>query len=851
MNVKFDIKGMSCSACAANIEKAVRKRQGVQKADVNLVMNSMNVDFDESLISAKEIISAVEGAGYSAFIKGGKKDTSQPKIDNSDELHEMKKRSIVSIILMVPLMYLSMGHMMGFPLPAIFHGVKNALTLALTQFLLTLIVVYVNRHYYLAGFKALWRRMPNMDSLIATGSGAAVVYGIFALYAIGYGLGHGNMTLVERYSMDLYFESAVMILALVTLGKYLETRAKARTSDAISKLVNLAPKTATVIRNGEEATIPVEEVSVGDMLVIKPGQAIPVDGEVTLGFSSVDESALSGESIPTEKEIGSRLSAGTVNKNGYMQMKATKIGSDTTLAQIIRLVEEANSSKAPISKLADKISSVFVPIVIAIAIVSCAVWLIAGKSFEFALSIGISVLVISCPCALGLATPFAIMIGTGKGAENGILIRSAEALETAHLIDTVVLDKTGTITEGSPSVTDIIVLSQIDQTELVKLAASLENSSEHPLAEAIVREAEEKNIGLYEISDFHNIPGKGISAQINDELYSAGNISLMKQIASEAQDVEPAAQKLATEGKTPIYIAKGSEIIGIIACADKIKPTSAEAVSLLKELNIDVIMLTGDNKRTADAIKSQVGIEHAIAEVLPQDKDSVIQKLQSEGKKVAMVGDGINDAPALARADLGIAVGAGTDIAIMSADFVLMKSDLRDVPTALSLSKKTISNIKRSLFWAFFYNTVGIPVAAGVFYASLGLKLSPMFGAAAMSLSSLCVVANALTLKLFKPKFAKAQEYKQEPQNESCAQEKCEIKGEPEMKKKMFIEGMSCNHCKASVEKALNAIDGVTGAEVSLEEKSALITLSKKVEDDVLMKAVSDIDFNPLSIEEA
>lgn len=750
---KFNVTGMTCSACSASVEKAVGKMEGVSAVNVNLLANSMVVEYDESLLEAGSIVSAVKDAGYSAAIDSGTKSQVQESATNQvqDEIDEMKHRTIVSMAFMVVLFYVAMGPMIGIPIPSFLVGLENAATMALTQFLLTLPVLYVNRQYFQTGFKTLWRRNPNMDSLIAIGSGAAVAYGVFALFRIVYGLGHGDLELVSHYSSDLYFESAAMILALITLGKYLEARSKGRTSDAIGKLIDLAPKVATVVRAGQEVEVPVAELVEGDIIVIKPGQSIPVDGVIVEGNSAVDESALTGESIPVAKAVGDKVISATINKAGSFKFEATRIGDDTTLAQIIRLVEEASSSKAPIAKLADKISGIFVPVVIVIAIAAFIVWLLLGYPFEFALTIAVAVLVISCPCALGLATPVAIMVGTGQGALHGILIKSAESLETAHSVDTVVLDKTGTITEGKPQVTDIIPGPSLTELELLTIGASLEKPSEHPLAEAIVTRAQDDNIQLENVSDFLAVPGKGIQANLKEQGYLAGNLAFMHENNIELGEFEDSADKLAEQGKTPMYFADRKEVLGIIAVADVVKPSSKKAIQELSNLGIDVVMLTGDNKRTAEAIRRELGIGTAIAEVLPEDKEREIRNLQEEGKTVAMVGDGINDAPALARANVGIAIGAGTDVAIESADIVLMKNDLLDVPTAIKLSKATLRNIKQNLFWAFFYNSLGIPLAAGLLYPFFGWRLSPMYAAAAMSLSSIFVVSNALRLRRFKP----------------------------------------------------------------------------------------------------
>jgi len=756
MNQKFNVMGMTCSSCTANVERSIKKLEGVQSVNVNLLSNSMVVEYDVEVTNNNSIIKSVVEAGYNAtvFTRGGKDSAKSEKAINivENELKEMKTRIVISFIFLIPLLYIAMGHMFKFPLPSWLHGTENAVTFAFIQFLLTLPIVYVNRKYFQVGFKTLRHGSPNMDSLIAIGSSAAIFYGVYAIFRIGYGLGHEDMESVMHYTMDLYFESAGTILTLITLGKFLETRSKGKTSEAITKLMDLAPKTAMVFRGGQELEIPVEEVVIDDIILIRPGQSIPVDGIIVEGSSSVDQAALTGESIPVEKQVGDKVIAATINKTGFFKFKAQKVGDDTTLAKIIQLVEDASSSKAPIAKLADKISGIFVPIVITIAVLATIVWLILGASFEFALSIGIAILVISCPCALGLATPVAIMVGTGIGATNGILIKSAEALEIAHTINTVILDKTGTITEGKPKVTDIVTASGITEKQLLEIAASIEKQSEHPLADAIVEKANEIGVEIKEVHDFNAISGRGIIAVIDGIEYFAGNLALMQDKQIAVEKLKDISDAFAEAGKTPLYFADSKKPLGIIAVADVVKPTSREAIEQFKAMGIDVVMLTGDNKKTAEAIRKQLGIDRVVAEVLPQDKESEVRRIQESGKKVAMIGDGINDAPALARADVGIAIGAGTDIAIESADIVLMKSDLLDAVTAIQLSKATIRNIKQNLFWAFFYNSIGIPIAAGVFYSLLGWKLNPIFAAAAMSLSSVCVVSNALRLKLFKPK---------------------------------------------------------------------------------------------------
>ena len=854
----YVVTGMTCSSCQAHVEKAVRKLEGVWQVTVNLLSNKMTVEYNQQILSDEAIIKAVADAGYGAALQkpggsGNHKDEKKQGNLLAEELAQMKKRVIISFIFLIPLMYIAMGSMAGLPLPGFLKGHENSISFAMTQFLLTLPVMYVNRKYYQVGFKTLFKGSPNMDSLIALGSLAAVVYGVFAIYRIGYGLGVQDFELVSRYHMDLYFESAVTILTLITLGKYLEAKSKGKTSEAITKLLDLAPKTAFVIRNAEEREIPVEEVEIGDILVVRPGQSIPVDGVIVEGSTAVDQSALTGESIPVDKKAGDKVIAATINKSGYFKCKAQKVGDDTTLSQIIQLVEEAGNSKAPIAKLADKISGIFVPVVIIIAIISTAAWLLSGQSFEFALSIGISVLVISCPCALGLATPVAIMVGTGKGAEYGILIKSAESLEMAHTIQTVVLDKTGTVTEGKPKVTDIVLNDGsegfLSRPEFLKIAAALEKPSEHPLAQAVVEAANIENLEIAEITAFEAVSGRGILAHWQGISYAAGNLALMQEQDVDVSYLQTESEELAEEGKTPLYFAGDGKLLGLIAVADVVKATSRQAVREFKEMGIDVVMLTGDNERTARAIMRQVGIDQVVAEVLPQDKEAKIKELQENGRKVAMIGDGINDAPALVRADVGMAIGAGTDIAIESADIVLMKNDLLDAVTAIQLSKDVIKNIKMNLFWAFFYNAIGIPLAAGVFYPVFGWKLSPMFGAAAMSLSSVCVVSNALRLKLFKPHRKVIEGYLDKNSNPETHSLEIKRKGENDtMKKIVTVEGMSCGHCKASVEKALMAVDGVKEAVVDLEKKTATVLLSADVNDGTLKAAVEAAGFEVVSV---
>ena len=833
MNKKYKVTGMTCSACSSRVEKCVEKLDGVNTVSVNLLTNSMQVDFDENKLTEEKIADSVIQAGYGMEISTGKSEKKEEKEDIVEKnIESMKKRTIWSFIFLIPLMYVAMGHMAGLPPPSLLSGDVNAVSFALTQLLLCVPVLYINRAYFERGFRSLIHGAPNMDTLISVGSGASLIYGIFAIYRMGYGLGTQNMELVHRYLHDLYFESAVMILALINIGKYLEARSKGKTSEAIQKLIDLAPKTALVERNGQVLEIAAEDVLQGDILQVKPGSSIPADGVVVEGMTSVDEAAITGESMPVEKKAGDTVTAATLNKTGFIRMRAARVGKDTTFSQIIRLVEEASSSKAPIARMADKIAGIFVPTVMGIALLTGIVWLVMGAEFEFALSCAIAVLVISCPCALGLATPVAIMVGTGKGAENGILIKSGEALEITHNVQSVVLDKTGTITEGKPVVTDIISFG-MSENEILKIGAALEKKSEHPLAEAVLLKA--KGMELPNAENFAAIPGKGITAEIQGSVYYAGNQKLIKEQGISCEKALSSIEKLSEEGKTPLILADEKQILGVIGVADVVKPTSAKAIQELKKLGIQVIMLTGDNARTAKAIQKQLDIDTVIAEVLPQDKEREISRLQEEGRTVAMVGDGLNDAPALARADVGIAIGAGTDVAIESADIVLMKNDLQDVATAIELSKAVIRNIKENLFWAFFYNVCGIPLAAGALYPVFGLKLSPMFGAAAMSLSSLFVVSNALRLRFFHS----LKKGKVQPEN---IQEKKEEKNMYTMK----IEGMMCPHCQAAVTKALEALEG-TKAEVNLEKKEAYVETG--LEKEILKKAVEDAGYQVISVE--
>lgn len=876
---KYNVTGMTCAACQANVTRCVSKLEGVEEVNVSLLANQMTVSYDESKVGEEDIIQAVEKIGYGASSLEQQQATAQSKAGFRSEWQarqdqamnsqkQMKRRLISSIVLLVPLMYIAMGSMMGLPVPWFFVGMENSLVNALAQLLLTIPVLFINRHFFQTGFKALWHRAPNMDSLVAIGSGASLVYGLFAMFRLAYGFGHGDMELVHEYAHALYFESAAMILTLVTVGKYLEARSKSKTGDALGKLVDLAPKTAVVLRGGVEQTIPAEQVVAGDIVVIRPGEGIPVDGVVTEGHGYVDQAAITGESIPVEKNPGDQVISATINKNGTFQFQASKVGEDTTLSQIIRLVDEASNSKAPIARLADKVSGVFVPVVIAIAIVTAIVWLIAGMGFEFALSNAISVLVISCPCALGLATPVAIMVGTGKAAEMGILIKSAESLENLHNVDTIVLDKTGTITSGHPAVTDVLPLDRsLTEEQFLAEAAAAEFGSEHPLAQAVVERAQQLGLSLPKAEAFEAVAGRGIRAKVNGREYLAGNLAFLEEnhqpaTLEERSAAKSVVNKLAQEGKTPLLFLRNGKLLGVIAVADTIRETSRAAIQRFNEMGLHVVMLTGDNKVTAEAIRKELGIEQAISDVLPTQKEAHIRSLQEEGHKVAMVGDGINDAPALTRADIGIAIGAGTDIAIESADVVLMKDSLDDVAAAIDLSRAVVRNIHMNLFWAFFYNVLGIPLAAGVLYPAFQLRLSPMIGSAAMSLSSVCVVTNALRLRFFKRKgaplseksapaleashtdtdnqTAPVEEIPQEPENE---------KGSSEMKKVLTVEGMMCAHCQAHVQKALAGVEGVTEAVVDLESKKATVTLAQDVADQVLLDAVIEAGYTPVSCE--
>lgn len=848
MKQRFRVGGMSCAACSAHVEKSVGAVPGVTTVQVNLLAGSMAVEYDETACDSAKIIAAVESGGYTAEVDDGKQQAAPAQGEQVDEaLHEMKKRIIVSAVFMVVLMYFSMGAMVGLPLPSYAVGMDGMFALALTELVLTLPIVIINRKYYINGFKTLLHRAPTMDALIAVGSGAALVYGIYALVRIGTA---PTPEAAHSFMHDLYFESAGMILTLVTLGKFFEARAKRKTGEAIAALMDLRPKMATVVRGGQTIEVPIELVKVGDLVVVRGGQSVPVDGVITEGSAFLDESAITGESMPVERHAGGTVIGATVSKSGYFVMRASRVGDDTTLSQIIRLVEEAGASKAPIAKLADKVAGVFVPVVMAIALVTAVIWLIAGETPSFALTRAISVLVISCPCALGLATPVAIMVGTGVGAKNGVLFQSAEALENLHNVTSVIMDKTGTVTEGRPVVTDVQT-NGIERDELLSLALSLEKRSDHPLADAIVRYAHEQNAVERNVSDFEMVEGQGIRASVEGVPCMAGNerMLLASGLAVPGSMKELSA-KFAAAGKTPLFFAANRKVAGVFAVADILKPTSRAAVQTLEKMNIEVTLLTGDNKKTAAAIASELGVREVIAEVLPQDKERIVREKQAAGRKVAMVGDGINDAPALARADVGIAIGAGTDVAISSADVVLMKSDLMDAVDAIRLSRQTIRNIRQNLFWAFFYNCIGIPIAAGALWVPFGIKLSPMIGAAAMSLSSVCVVSNALRLRFFK---ASEREKTQKdpvvlPQSEVKTPEAAQHKEENVMEKTIKVEGMMCMHCVAHVQKALEELPGVT-AEVDLDGGKAVVRAEKLPEDAVLTGAVTEAGYKVVGIE--
>ena len=867
MQEKYNVTGMTCAACQARVQKSVSHLAGVQDCNVNLLKNSMVVTYDDQTVNSGQIIAAVEKAGYGASLQQAKGSKAAAQavspVDTAKKEYEtMRRRVIWSFVFTIPLFYISMGHMMGWPLPSFFLGTQNSMIYALTLFLLVLPVAIINSKYYRMGFKTLFHGSPNMDSLIALGSGASLAYGVYALYKIAWGFGHGDLAMVDQFTHDLYFEGAGTILILITLGKFFEARAKGRTSDAINKLMNLAPKKATVVRDGVETVIPAEEVEKGDILIVKTGESVPVDGVLLEGSGSVDESAITGESIPVDKQVGDKVIGATINQSGYFKMRADKVGDETALSQIIKLVDEATSSKAPIAKLADRVAGIFVPVVIGIALLAMVVWLICGATFEFAMTIAVSVLVVSCPCALGLATPTAIMVGTGRGASNGILIKSAEALETAHSVNVVVMDKTGTITQGKPVVTDLVCRSGVTEDQLLQIAASLEKLSEHPLARAIVAKAEKKNTQFLPVEQFEQIPGQGIKGSIKGLSCLAGNQKLLNAQGVHDEALERLQDQMADQGKTPLFFASAGKLIGMVAVADVVKPSSKQAIADLQSMGIEVVMLTGDHKKTAEAIRKQVGVDRVVAEVLPQDKEQEVRKLQESGKKVAMVGDGINDAPALARADVGIAIGAGTDVAMESADIVLMRSDLLDVAGAIELSKATIRNIKENLFWAFFYNVIGIPIAAGCWYTAFNLKMNPMVAALAMSFSSVFVVSNALRLRFFKPKHGSAASASvAEPATsatvpaEVFSQEVSAVQttinqpnGGITMKKELSIEGMMCQNCVKHVTHALEGIPGAADVQVSLEDKKATVYVPASVSDETLKAAVAEAGYEATEI---
>ena len=849
---QYTVTGMSCAACSSRVEKAVSGVPGVTACSVSLLTNSMGV---EGTASSADIIKAVQDAGYGASVKGaGKEGSVQAQSLDAEEAlkdHEtpvLKRRLWYSVGFLIVLMYFSMGHMMwGWPLPAFFDG--NHVAMGLIQLILTAIVMVINQKFFISGFKSLWHKAPNMDTLVALGSMAAFVYSTYALFAMTDAQVKGNADAVMSYMHEFYFESAAMILTLITVGKMLEARSKGKTTDALKSLMKLAPKTAVVVRDGEEVTVGIEQVQKGDVFVVRPGENIPVDGIVLEGNSAVNEAALTGESIPVDKTVGDSVSAATVNQSGFIRCEAVRVGEDTTLSQIIQMVSDAAATKAPIAKVADRVSGVFVPTVITIAVITTIVWLLAGQSVGFALARGISVLVISCPCALGLATPVAIMVGNGMGAKHGIMFKTAVSLEEAGKMDIVALDKTGTITSGEPKVTDIILAEAKSEQELLALACSLEKKSEHPLARAINERALADGITAGEVDDFVALPGNGLSGIYEGSELCGGNANFIGSVAAISDEIRAKAEKLAEQGKTPLYFSRDGKLLGIVAVADVIKEDSPRAVKELQNMGIRVVMLTGDNERTAKAIGAQAGVDEVIAGVLPEGKESVIRSLKEQGK-VAMVGDGINDAPALTRADIGIAIGAGTDIAIDAADVVLMKSRLSDVPAAIRLSRATLRNIHENLFWAFFYNVIGIPLAAGIWYPLFGLKLNPMFGAAAMSLSSFCVVTNARRLNLFQMYDASKDKKKKQsrPHDESHADHK-EKKEKSAMTKTMKIEGMMCGHCEARVKKTLEGIEGVTEAVVSHEKGTAVVTLEKDVADSVLKEAVEAQDYKVVSVQ--
>ena len=857
---KFTITGMTCSACSARVEKAVSKVDGTKDVSVNLLTNSMQLAYDETKTNVPAIIAAVVDAGYGASVKGAEtaKAAAAPQEDPvKKSIAEMKHRLVWSILFLLPTLYISMHglfqKLFGLPVPQlvshIFDGPENAITLAFSQFLLVLPIMYLNRHYYIAGFRNLFHGAPNMDSLVGMGSMAAALFGAFAIFRMGWGFGHDDWALVTEYSTNLYFESAGMIVTLITVGKYLEARAKGQTSKALEKLMDLAPKQATVVRDGTEQVIPVEQLIVGDELVVRPGERIPADGVVLSGTTSIDESAITGEPIPVEKQPGDKVTSATINKQGFIHFRAERVGADSTISQIIRLVDEASASKAPIARMADKIAGIFVPAVITIAVLAAGAWLAMGASVEFAFSIAICILVISCPCSLGLATPVAIMVGTGKGAENGILIKSGEALEVAQAVDTVVMDKTGTITEGRPEVTSVMTAAGISERELLAIASGLEQGSEHPLAEAVMNYAAEKKITAKAMTDFKALFGRGVEAKADGHTYCAGNAKLMMERQIDLAPYESHLGALSDDGCTPLIFSEDDHVIGILAAADVEKPTSKEAIARFREMGIEVVMLTGDNERTAEAIRRRMGIPQVIAGVLPENKAAHIRKLQAEGHKVAMIGDGINDAPALAQADLGMAIGAGTDVAIESADAVLMKSDLLDAVSAIRLSKAVLRNIKENLFWALIYNVICIPVAAGILYPAFGIKLSPVVGAAAMSMSSVCVVMNALRLRFFKTDRgealveAAAHKHAEPALPAPADNHSSKQKEEDTMEKTLTIKGMMCAHCQKHVHDALAKMDGVTAVTVDLEGGKADVKASREISQEDFRKVIEEAGY--------
>ena len=843
MKERFDVSGMTCASCQANVQKAVEKL-GVDFVNVNLISETMTVSYDDGKISENDIIKAVEKIGYGAKPKNKKILKENNKTFDEEKI--VKNRLIISFIFLIPLMYISMGHMINLPLPHFLMGARGSVNFAFLQFLLTLPIVFVNRIFYISGFKALFNKASNMDTLVGLGSFAALIYGIFAIMRMAYGLGFEKFEIVENYRHNLYFESSAMILTLITLGKYFEKKSKGQTKKSLESLMDLAPKKARILKDKNEVEILVEDLKKGDLILVRPGEAIPVDGIVKEGSSLVDESAITGESIPVNKNIGDEVISATLNKQGSFIFEATKVGEDTTLSKIIELVNQANETKAPIAKLADKISAIFVPTVMIISLITFVIWMILGYGFEFSLNFAISVLVISCPCALGLATPMAIMVATGKSAQFGLLFKNAESLENLHKVDTILLDKTGTITEGKPQVTDM--LSEIDENEFIKIASSIENNSEHPLSHAIGEYAKAKNIQAKNIEDFEAISGKGIKAKYENKIYYGGNISLMKEKNIDLKSYEKKADIFSNEGKTSMYFADEKNVIGIIAVQDKPKNLSKIAIDEMKKMGYEVRMITGDNEKTAEAIKNALNIDEKYAEVLPQDKEKEIKNLQKLGKKVLMVGDGINDAPALVRSDVSMAIGNGTDVAIESADIILINNNILDIVSALKLSKSTIKIIKENLFWAFFYNIIGIPLAAGLLYPAFGLKLSPMFGAFAMSFSSIFVCLNSLRLRKFKANFENEEKIKEEIEKEKNKNIK-EKKMNELNKMIVKINQMSCNHCKNRVEEILRNISGIENAEVNLDEKLAEVDYFGAIDENEIKEKINDAGYEFVGIE--